>query len=233
MLTLAEKEVLEKIQRLEPFEAMLEDGSLTIRISDYQPMIATAIHQGERLRPELEAKCALTKPERFYEEDPCTNDFISSLPITLVGRDSRYEYDLNRGPETCIYEDAWGKSVWTETLSDEERAASLAKHATYYRIFNKLVDTIERSFGLCIVYDLHSYNYQRIERETPIFNLGTKQVNRRRWQRETDALLQGLASIELPNLDVGVAENDVFGGMGYQATFVKANFTNTLILRWR
>lgn len=52
MLQLSESQVLEKIQHLVPFEAQLDDGSLTIRISEYQPYIATAIHHGHNLREE-------------------------------------------------------------------------------------------------------------------------------------------------------------------------------------
>ncbi len=91
-----ELEVLEKIRSLTPFEAELGDGSLSIRVSEYQPYIATAIHHGHNLRGELKEKCALTEEERYFEEDPFTGDFILSLPIVLQGQDSRYEYDLNR-----------------------------------------------------------------------------------------------------------------------------------------
>ncbi|GAL02404.1 hypothetical protein JCM19237_5297 [Photobacterium aphoticum] len=125
MLQLTEAEVLDKIQQLIPFEAQLNDGSLTIRISEYQPYIATAIHHGHRLRGDLMPNCLLNEDERYFEEDPFTGDFISSLPIVLQGEDSRYEYDLNRGPDNCIYEEAWGKPVWSTPLTDAERAVSL------------------------------------------------------------------------------------------------------------
>lgn len=93
-----------------------------------------------------------------------------------------------------------------------------------------MIETLENKFGLCLLYDIHSYNYQRIEREVPTFNLGTAQVNCRRWRKELDVLLEHLNAIELPNIDVVANENDVFKGMGYQATFVKENFSNTLIM---
>ncbi|WP_305418393.1 flavohemoglobin expression-modulating QEGLA motif protein [Photobacterium leiognathi] len=225
-----ELEVLEKIRSLTPFEAELGDGSLSIRVSEYQPYIATAIHHGHNLRGELKEKCALTEEERYFEEDPFTGDFISSLPIVLQGQDSRYEYDLNRDPSNCIYEDAWGKNVWLEPLTPEERAISHEKHSCYYRILKCLVETLEKEFGLCLVYDIHSYNHQRIDAETPTFNVGTKQINCRRWRKEINVLLENLNSVELPNLEVTALENDVFKGMGYQATFIKENFSNTLIL---
>ncbi|MEH6532314.1 MAG: flavohemoglobin expression-modulating QEGLA motif protein [Photobacterium frigidiphilum] len=230
MLQLTEQEVLDKIQHLVPFEGQLNDGSFTIRISEYQPYIATAIHNGSRLRGELMTKCELTEEERYFEEDPFTGDFISSLPIVLQGDDSRYEYDLNRAPDHCIYQDAWGKNVWSTPLTDVEKATSHDKHACYYRILKCLVATLENKFGLCLLYDIHSYNYQRVENETPTFNIGTKQGNARRWRKEINELLSGLSNIELPNIAVTAKENDIFKGMGYQATFISQHFNNTLIL---
>ena len=230
MLQLTEKEVLEKIQQLIPFEAQLNDNSLIIRVSEYQPYLGTAIHNGHRLRGDLMPNCALTEEERYFEEDPFTGDFISSLPIVLMGEDSRYEYDLNRPPETCIYDDAWGKKVWTEDLTTEEKQVSLDKHATYYRILQCLISTLEKEFGFCLLYDVHSYNYQRIEYDSPTFNVGTKQINSRRWRKEIDEALQLLNNVQLPNIDVTARENDVFKGMGYQATYIKNHFKNTLVL---
>ncbi|MCW8328595.1 flavohemoglobin expression-modulating QEGLA motif protein [Photobacterium sp. SDRW27] len=230
MLQLTEAEVLNKIRHSIPFEAQLNDGSLTIRISEYQPYVATAIHNGRRLRGELMPKCSLGEDERYFEEDPFTGDFISSLPIVLQGEDSRYEYDLNRAPDNCIYDDAWGKSVWSEPLSEAERAISSEKHACYYRILGCLIDTLESQFGLCLLYDIHSYNYLRIERDTPVFNLGTGQINTRKWHKETKRLIELLEGIELPNIRVDAKINDVFKGMGYQATFIRQHFPNTLIL---
>ncbi|WP_281222468.1 flavohemoglobin expression-modulating QEGLA motif protein [Photobacterium sanguinicancri] len=230
MLQLTEQEVLNKIQHLVPFEAQLNDGSLTIRISEYQPYIATAIHHGHRFRTELMSKCELTEEERYYEEDPFTGDFISSLPIILQGEDSRYEYDLNRSNDQCIYDQAWGKDVWSTPLTDAEKAVSLDKHAKYYRILKCLIEALENKFGLCLIYDVHSYNYQRIENETPTFNLGTQQINKKLWRKDIDECLNQLNSVELPNIVVSAKENDVFKGMGYQANFVKQHFKKTLIL---
>jgi len=230
MLQLTETEVLDKIRHRIPFEAQLNDGSLIIRISEYQPYIATAIHHGHRLRGDLVPKCNLSEMERYYEEDPYTGDFISSLPVVLQGEDSRYEYDLNRPVDSCVYEMAWGKQVWSETLTAAERATSISKHEQYYRILGCLVDTLESQFGLCLLYDVHSYNYQRIERETPAFNLGTGQLNTRKWDKEINHLLGLLGNIELPNIEIDASVNSVFKGQGYQATFIKENFANTLIL---
>ncbi|UIP30075.1 flavohemoglobin expression-modulating QEGLA motif protein [Photobacterium sp. TLY01] len=230
MRQLTEQDVLALIQQHIPFEGQLADGSVTIRITEYQPIVATAIHNGSRLRPELVAKCHLSEAERYYEEDPYTGDFITSLPIVLQGEDSRYEYDLNRSPETCIYQQAWGKDVWHAKLTESEKQTSLAKHACYYRIFRALITSLERKFGYCVIYDMHSYNHERITQPCPTFNLGTAQIDRKAWQAEVNDLLTRLGQIQLPNQTVTAGENLVFQGMGYQATFVRDNFSRTLIL---
>jgi len=60
------------------------------------------------------------------------------MSITVTGCDSRYEYDLNRGPDTAIYEEAWAKVVWKTPLSAEQKAISLGKRNTFYRVVSAL-----------------------------------------------------------------------------------------------
>ncbi|GIC79565.1 flavohemoglobin expression-modulating QEGLA motif protein [Moritella sp. F3] len=230
MQRLTEKAILNNIRKQIPFTAQLEDGSLTLRISEYQPHIATAIHHGHQIRDALSQHIRLTEQERYYEEDPFTGDFISSQPIVLQVEDSRYEYDLNRPLAGCVYKTAWGKDVWSDALPTSEIALSKAKHSRYYRILKCLISTLEAKFGLCLLYDIHAYNYQRIETKTPTFNIGTQQLNSRHWRKVLDNLQRKLKHIELPNITVSVAENDVFKGLGYQASFVTEHFRNTLIM---
>ena len=127
MLKLSIKEIIRKIENEELFEAVVEDNSFEIKINRYVPCLCTAIHAGNNFRYELKEKCTHSNFERWYEEDPHTDDFIVALPITLIGRDSRFEYDLNRAPEDCIYDDAWGKPVWKKPLTKSERSESLIK----------------------------------------------------------------------------------------------------------
>ena len=87
---------------------------------------------------ELKSKIALSEFERWYEEDPHTAAFIEALPITLIGHDSRYEYDLNRKPEDCIYDVAWGKKVWKKKLTSKETQTSLKKHDNFFRVVKAL-----------------------------------------------------------------------------------------------
>ena len=121
-------EIIKLISFGKTFEAQTLDGSLTIKINRYTPYVCTAIHDGHQIRKELKDKIALNEYERWYEEDPHTGQFIKSLPITIVAHDSRFEYDLNRDPDNCIYEEAWGKKVWKRKLTERQKKISQQKH---------------------------------------------------------------------------------------------------------
>lgn len=229
MQTLSEQQIIDLIQAGLPLEATLPDGSLTLKILDYVPYIGTATHHGHQFREELIPICSLSESERYYEEDPGTGDWLDGLPITLIGGDSRYEYDLNRSPDDCIYSEAWNKSVWKRPLTDDEKQISLTKHARYYQIFSALLKKLETLFGRCLVFDLHSYNMKKDGREkAPIFNIGTAQIEKRKWHKTLKHLDENLANIELPNLDVTCERDTVFYGLGHQATFTRQNFNAVL-----
>ena len=181
MLKLSVDQIIERIQKGKNFEAESENASFYIKIADYVPYVCTAIHDGHNFREELHEKIIHTDQERWYEEDPKTLDFISSFPIVLAGKDSRFEYDLNRGPETAVYKDAWGKDVWEPELSEKERETSLEKHADFFRVVHVLITKLEQLFKACVVYDMHSYNYKRHEHEVPVFNLGTERINNKKY----------------------------------------------------
>jgi len=219
------------IRERKTFHAAVNGGAFFIKIDDYTNFVCTAIHNGHRLRLGLAEKCALDESERLHEEDPYTADMAANMPITVVANDSRYEYDLNRSPETCVYEEAWGQAVWSEPLSDAEKTISLAKHTAFYTVLGVLYETLEALHPQVLAYDVHSYNYQRPGMgNVPLFNIGTEQLNTQRWQSVIDQWAGRLGGIQLPGIEVRAAINEVFYGRGYQATFVGKHFQNTLVL---
>ncbi|MBI9058264.1 MAG: flavohemoglobin expression-modulating QEGLA motif protein [Labilibaculum sp.] len=230
VISLSLNEILSKINKGETFEAMPDSGGFIVKINKYVPYCCTAIHNGGLLRNELKNKIALSDYERWYEEDPHTADFIASMPITIVGLDSRFEYDLNRSPDNCIYEEAWDKKVWKKKLTNAEIKVSKLKHANYFKVVGALVSKIETMFGGCVVYDLHSYNYKRWEREVPIFNIGTENIDKEKFKPYIDNWLSELSSISLPQTSIIANENDVFFGRGYNLEFITKNFNHTLVL---
>lgn len=229
-MTLEIEKFIELIEEGKTFEATTADGAFTVKINKYVPFICTAIHAGSKIRTELLNKLALNEYQRWYEEDPHTDDFISSMPITIICHDSRYEYDLNRSPENCVYDEAWGVQVWNKKLNPKEIQKSKEKHANYYKVIHCLVRKIEQIFESCIVYDIHSYNYKRWERDVPIFNIGTERIDYQKFGKYVTHWFDELRKINVNDEPNTTAINDVFYGRGYNLEYITKNFSNTLVL---
>lgn len=231
MLTLSEKECIRLIKKRECFHADVNDGSFIVKIDNYAPLICSAIHNGHRLRAELNKSFLLTKQERFYEEDPYTDELISSFPIQLIGNDSRFEYDLNRAKTLSTYfKTAWNKQVWQKTLTQKQRTISHDKHEAFYNVLEAIVAAVEEQFSNAIIFDIHSYNYKRIEEDTPTFNIGAGQIDVERWGKVVNQFERQLHKIKLPNINVRAATDEVFHGRGYLISHINAHFDNTLVL---
>jgi hypothetical protein len=231
MSELSESALLEKIKQRQTFTATIEGGDFTLKISRYEPALSAAIHNGGNFRKELVENCLLGQSERYYEEDPHTGSFIDQQPITLIAHDSRYEYDLNRNTDDCVYETAWGKEIWKKPLTKETIAESTEKHARFYRVVSALVEALIEDFGECIVYDMHSYNFKRHARtDLPVFNVGTSSANNEKWRGEIDRWLTALTNIKVDGVDITAAENDIFQGKGFLAFYCHKRYENVLVL---
>ncbi|MFD2562159.1 N-formylglutamate amidohydrolase [Aquimarina rubra] len=231
MRRLSIKDMLAKIQAEEPFHAVSEDYSFTLKIDSYSYYICGAVHDGHQFRKELWANCLHTEYERWYEEDPATKQMVQSHPIVIAGCDSRFEYDLNRDPENAIYEDAWGKQLWKNSLKSETKERSLQKHHNFYRVVHALVSKIESKYGAAVVYDMHSYNWRRWDREVPVVNLGTSNIDNDRFSTFATSWSNDLSEIKLPNaITTTAAINDTFQGNGYFLKYITNHFNNTLVL---
>ncbi len=229
--SISEQDLIQKINNRECFIATIEGGAFTLKIEKYLPAMSAAIHNGGKLREELTENCLLDQSQRYYEEDPHTGSFIAEQAITLIANDSRYEYDLNRKTDECVYETAWGVDVWKTPLSLKVIEKSKAKHAQFYRIVGAIVEALQADFGQCIVYDNHSYNYKRHERQDlPVLNLGTTSVKSEKWRPVIDRWLANLQAMQVDGIEVTAAENDIFFGKGYLAAFCHGNYDNVLVL---
>ncbi len=229
MLICSEKEILTKIKNREPFEAILEGGSLALTIQKYLPSICTAIHAGHRLRKELAERSDLNEQQRLHVESPATDDMISSFPITFVVLDTRIEYDLNRPLARCVHQRIWDTNVWSKPLRRSQINISHEKHKQFFRILDALIVQLERMFKACILFDIHSFNYQHLEREVPTFNIGTEQIDMDRWGGSViNYFEKKLSKITLPNLQVSTAKDELFYGRGYLTGHINSRFENTL-----
>ena len=230
MRKLSVENIISNIESDTAFEAVSEDYSFTVKIDEYAPYICGAVHDGHQFRKSLWENCLHTEYERWYEEDPCTKTMVQSHPIVLAGCDSRFEYDLNRAPETAIYDDAWGKQLWRDPLPEDEIEQSLTKHANFYRVVQTLVKKIETKYEKAIVFDMHSYNWQRWDREVPTWNLGTANIDNDRFGRLADSWSAKLGGMQLPNALQSTSKiNDTFQGNGYFLKYITQNFKNTLV----
>ncbi|MCB0456327.1 MAG: N-formylglutamate amidohydrolase [Flavobacteriaceae bacterium] len=225
------EKIIAKIENEELFEAASEDYSFTLKIEKYVPYVCGAVHDGHQFRRELWENCLHTEYDRWFEEDPCTKEFVNTHPIVIAGCDSRFEYDLNRDPDHAIYEDAWGKKLWKNPLPKEQHHKSLQKHHQFYRVVEALIAKLEEKFGVVVVYDMHSYNWKRWDREVPVINLGTANIDNERFGKLVENWRVSLSQLQLPHQVEATSKiNDTFQGNGYFLKYITQNFQNTLVL---
>jgi len=231
MIKLSVDQIIAKIKNEETFHAVSSDYSFTLKIDEYVHYACGAVHDGHQFRRELWEHCMHSEYERWYEEDPATKEMVKSHPIVIAGMDSRFEYDLNRAPGSAVYDDAWGKKLWHKPLPADMKERSLSKHYNFYKVVRALISKLEEKFGVCIVYDMHSYNWQRWEREVPTWNLGTSNVDNDRFG---DCIETWRGILEKTPFQEGIPRtakiNDTFQGNGYFLKFITQNFSNTLVL---
>ena len=231
MLKLTIEDIINKIKNEEHFHAVADDYSFTIKIDSYVPYACGAVHDGHQFRKELWENCLHTEYERWYEEDPETKNMVRTHPILISGCDSRFEYDLNRVPEEAVFETAWGKQLWKQPLPEQHKRTSLQKHTNFYKVVHALIKKLEEKFGVSIVYDMHSYNWKRWDREVPTWNLGTSNVDNNRFGQDIEMWRKSLSELQLPNGIVSTsAINNTFYGNGYFLKYITKNFQNTLVL---
>jgi hypothetical protein len=224
-------QIINKIENQEVFNAVAEDYSFTLKIDEYVHYVCAAIHDGHQFRQSLWNNCLHTEYDRWFEEDPATKQMIQTHPIVIAGCDSRFEYDLNRAPDEAIYKDAWGKQLWKNPLSETEKHLSLKKHTNFYKVINTLVKKLENTHKKVVVYDIHSYNWKRWNREVPTFNLGAGNIDMKRYETYVESWRKSLEMINLPNnIKSTSLINDVFKGNGYFLKYITSNFNNTLVL---
>lgn len=200
------------------------------------PVLATAIHHGHELRPEVAEAMALSDSDRLREEDPFTGDAASAAATHIIVHRSRFEFDLNRPPEGAVYqtpEQCWGLEVWKSGQPEPgivER--SLALHAEYFRMLGALLDSIAERHGRFVLIDVHSYNHRRDgpggpatpQEQAPDINIGTFSMPREDWAFLLDPLMEAMRGFDFNGRRLDVRENVAFQGKGYQARFVHERY---------
>ncbi len=200
----------------------MEDVIWNIKGHD-EPLIATAIHDGHRVRPEVAELLHISEKDRLREQDPHTGTLAKSFRNHIIPGKSRFEVDLNRPRHKAVYvepEDAWGLRVWKERPHDDLIQRSLKQYDDFYAELHRIYADMSQRFGMFVVFDIHSYNHRRggpdAEPEHqdghPEVNIGTGTMERTRWSSLIDRFMQDLASYESKGRRLDVRENIKFRG---------------------
>lgn len=223
MNKLTVKEILDKIDLLEPFEGISSLGGFKISIKSYLPFICTSLHSGGRFQEKLDYKVNLSSFQRWQEEEPYTDKFISELPITISALDSRFEYDLNKGREECI-----SRKIWRRELSSSEEREALRKYDEFYEVIHFLVGKLEFLFDRVFLFDIHSYNYKKNTPITslPLFNIGTH-LQSENFRGEGDFLVRSFKEAEVDSIENITEENHPLQEIGELARNISSRFKRT------
>jgi N-formylglutamate amidohydrolase len=185
-------------------------------------VIATAVHNGQDLRPEMADVFALDEETRLREEDPHTGRIARRFANNVVVHRSRFEVDLNRERDQAVYltpEDAWGLEIWERPLEAREIGESLHLYDGFYTELSAVLDRLVADQGGFVLYDIHSYNHRRsgpgadpdpVE-ESPIVNLGTGSLPER-WKGIAEAFIESARAMSFDGQLLDVRENVRFRG---------------------
>ena len=188
------------------------------------PIVATAIHDGHELRPEVARLMVLDEATRLREEDPFTGRWTTIAPTRVIGTRSRFEVDLNRPRESAVYrtaEDAWDLEVWNGALPEDLVERTLEAYDAFFAELEALYRDLASRHGRFVVLDLHSYNHRRggpnappaEPLDNPQVNVGTGTMpDRERWANLIERFKQDLAAYDFPGGRLDVRENVRFRG---------------------
>jgi hypothetical protein len=199
-------------------------------------VVATAIHDGHDLRPEVAEIMALEEDERLREEDPFTGQAVLDVPTHIVVHRSRFEFDLNRPEEGAVYrtpDECWGLQLWRNGAPDESIVQrSLELHREYYSDLAETLDGVAGRNDRFVVLDIHSYNHRRDgpdgdaqpQEAAPDINIGTFSMPREHWAFLLDPWIEALRGFDFNGRKLDVRENVAFQGRGNQTRFVHERY---------
>lgn len=186
-------------------------------------VVATSVHAGHDVRPELRPEMVLDEATRLREEDPHTDRIASVIPSRMVTHRSRFEVDLNRPREEAVYrepDDCWGLDVWRNPpLSKELTEGSLAVYDEVYAALGRRLDKVAER-GPFVLLDVHSYNHRRDGvdgkrapiQENPEVNVGTGSVNQEIFGPLVDTFCRAFSEQVVGGHRVDARENVAFKG---------------------
>lgn len=198
------------------------------------PLVACAVHAGNEVRSEALGHMAIRRKQRFFEEDPYTDQLTAVAATSVVVHRSRFELDLNRPRDRAVYRapgDAWGLTVWRHPLPPAVLQRSLRLYDRFYAELGAVLARAGAGGRPFVVLDLHSYNHRRggpgappaDPRANPEINVGTGSLDRERWGNLVDRFSADLRRVEVAGRPLDVRENVRFRG-GHLSRWVHAAF---------
>ena len=187
------------------------------------PIVATSVHAGHGLRPEIAEAMVLDEATRLREEDPFTDRLAAVVPDRAITSRSRFEADLNRPRREAVYrrpEDCWGLDVWHGgTLSRELFERSLATYDAFYDALAPRLDALAER-GPFVLLDVHSYNHRRDGADAdpapaddnPEVNVGTASVDRETFGPLVERFLADIRAAAPGGDPIDARENVAFEG---------------------
>lgn len=206
----------------------------TTSLSD-DAVIATAIHDGNGLHPDVAALMSLPGTDRLREEDPHTGQAVIGVPSHVVVHRSRFEADLNRELDEAIYltpEQSWGLAVWHSPPEGALLARMQDYHRAFYRMMAQVLDEIASRHRRFVLLDVHSYNHRRggadaaptPQEKAPDINIGTFSMPREDWAFLLDPLMDAMRGFDFNGRHLDVRENIAFEGRGALTRFVHERY---------
>ena len=186
------------------------------------PILATALHAGHELRPDVAALMKLSDEERLREEDPYTDLWVNVAANSIIIDRSRFEVDLNRPREGAVYakpSDAWGLDIWTSPPPEDLLQRSLELHDQFFEELAVMCDELLENHGHLLVLDIHSYNHRRGGPDAPVddpllhpeINLGTESIHPS-WEPFVTSFAQTMSSLPFYDGSLDVRQNVKFRG---------------------
>ncbi|MGB3712133.1 MAG: N-formylglutamate amidohydrolase [Erythrobacter sp.] len=182
------------------------------------PVVATAIHAGHVVRPDLETHLAIDPDGRRREEDPLTDYFLTLADNAVRVNRSRFECDMNRSRERCISddpEDTWGLQIWKDHLPEEVKEKSRTQHDEFYAEMRAMMDGLLDRHRHVLVLDLHSYNHMRDgpdaapapAKDNPDIDIGATTLDKGVFSDVLSALSVGLSRVPVKGRRPEIGEN--------------------------
>ncbi len=204
----------------------------------HSPILATAIHHGHHVRPEVAGNMVVDSQTRLREEDPYTGELTRVADNRLVVHRSRFEMDMNRERQNAIYhapEDAWGIRVWAPSVDETIFRRSLSQYDSFYQMLKEVLEDMVRRHGKVAVLDFHSYNHQRRgpdcpfddPKKNPEIEVGTDTMNRRYWSELVNRFIADLRRYDAQGRKLDVRENVKFGA-GWMSQWIHNHFPTSV-----